>query len=45
MVGCMQVLQQGIPEAVQEIDRAWKPAVPVRELRKMQLQAQHAQQQ
>ncbi len=41
----VQVLQQGIPEKVQELDRAWKPAMPVRELRKIQLQAQQSHQQ
>ncbi|CAL5221927.1 g4200 [Coccomyxa viridis] len=40
-----KVLQQGIPEKVQELDRAWKPAMPVRELRKIQLQAQQSHQQ
>ena len=38
----VQVLQEGIPQAVLEADAAWKPALPVRELRKMQLQGQHA---
>ena len=41
----MQVLQEGVPEKVREADRAWTPAVPVREMRKMQLQAQQQQQQ
>ena len=40
----MQVLQEGIPVKVQEADRAWRPAMPVREMRKMQLQAQQQQQ-
>ena len=39
-----QVLREGIPQAVLEADGAWKPALPVRELRKMQLQGQHAAQ-
>ena len=43
---CMhaQVLQEGIPQAVLEADTAWEPALPVRELRKLQLQGQHAAQ-
>ena len=45
MLVMLQVLQQGIPEKVQEADRAWKPAVPVRELRKIQLQAHQGHQQ
>lgn len=36
----VQVLQEGIPSRVVEADKAWKPSVPVREMRKMQLQAQ-----
>ena len=39
-----QVLQEGIPQAVLEADTAWEPALPVRELRKLQLQGQHAAQ-
>ena len=42
---CMhaQVLQEGIPQAVLQADAAWEPALPVRELRKMQLQGQQKQ--
>jgi len=39
----LQVLQEGIPKEVQETNRVWKPAVPLREQRKpcKQLQGQH----
>lgn len=39
----LQVLQEGVPKEVQETDRAWRPAVPVREQCKpcKQLQGQH----
>ena len=38
-----QVLQEGIPQAVLQVDKAWEPVLPVRELRKMQLQGQQKQ--
>ena len=33
----LQVLREGIPEEALEADQAWKPAVPVTEMCKMQL--------
>jgi len=33
----LQVLREGIPEEALEADKAWKPAVPAREMCKVQL--------